>query len=267
MILQPLQKQDFAIKNDMRADAANKGFTKKEIELLMTPEEKKGAKGILWGAAPPERQKLKSEFGYQSSPLLADLITVAEAQGTPLDGFVKALSANYNFFIMRCGVYIAPDGGEKFDALKFEIRYKYDRAATYAMLPGPETKKILGVGGNVDIGVDGKVAFGFPEVSLGAASVDVSVKTKLDAKFIVSFNYELKTQVVDSFGSGNPFCRWLMHKGDNLRNDVVFYSIIRTPKAVKGFDCEFRAYFKVSHPDWNNGDLYENPPITVAVSA
>ena len=275
MILQPLQRQDFAIGNDFRVDVENKGFTDKEIQAIATPVEQKGAKGDgfwwkqLWARdrrVPPERRKLKSEFGYQSNPLFTDLITVAEAQGTSLEGLIKARSPNYNFYIMRCGVYIAPDGGEKFEALKFEVRYKDERASTYAMLPGPQTKKLLELGGKADIGVDGKVEFGFPEVSLGAASAEVSAKAKLDAKFIVSFDYELKSLVVDSLGIGNPFCKWLMHRGDNLRNDVVFYPIITTPKSVTGFECEFRAYFKINHPDWASGEFYENPPRTVAVS-
>jgi hypothetical protein len=278
MILPPLQKQDFIIGNDLQVDVANRGFTAQEIQMLAEPlpDSLKRAKGEerwweqIWRRnrqVPPERQKLKSEFGYQSNPLLTDLIAVAEAQGTSLDGLIKARSPNYNFFIMRCGVYIAPGGGEKFEALKFEVRYKDDRASTYTMLPGPQTKKILELGGKADIGVDGKVEFGFPDVSLGAASVEASAKAKLDAKFIVSFDYELKTPVVDSFGIGNPFCKWLMYKGDNLRNDVVFYPIITTPKSVKGFECEFRAYFKINHPNWNIGEFYENPPRTVAVSA
>jgi hypothetical protein len=277
MILQPLQKQDFAIRNDLRVDVGNKGFTEQEMQLLAGPPPglQRGEKGEgswwkqIWvqnREVPPERQKLMSEFGYQSNPLLTDLITVAEAQGTSLEGLIKAKAPNYNFYIMRCGVYIAPDGGEKFEALKFEVRYKDDRASTYTMLPGPQTRKIFELGGKADVGVNGKVEFGFPEVSLGVASVDVSAKANLEAKFIVSFDFELKTPVVDSFGIGNRFCKWLMHKGDNLRNDVIFYPIITTPKSVKGFECEFRAYFKINHPNWNIGEFYENPPITVAVS-
>jgi hypothetical protein len=47
----------------------------------------------------------------------------------------------------------------------------------------------------------------------------------------------------------------------------VFYPIIITPKAVSGFDCEFRAFFKINHPDWKNAELYESPPRVIAVSA
>lgn|SRR5262249_35275996 len=278
MIFEPLQKKDFSIARDIWVNVENRGFTEDEVRLLAGPDpnEEKGMKGDrswwkqMWPAnrqVPPERQRLKSEFGYQSNPLLTDLVAVASAQGTTLDGFVKAKSANYNFFIMRCGVYIVPDGGEKFEALKFDVRYKDDRASTYTMLPGPQTKKILELGGKAEVGVDAKAAFGFPEVSLATASADASAKAKLEAKFIVAFDYELKTPVVDSLGQGNPFCRWLMHKGDALRNDVVFYPIIVTPKSVSGFDCEFRAYFKINHPDWTNAELYENPPQTIAVSA
>jgi hypothetical protein len=168
---------------------------------------------------------------------------------------------------MRCGVYIAPDGGERFEALKFEVRYRDDSTSTYTMLPGPQTDKILELGGKADIGVNGKVEFGFPEMSLGAAAVDASAKVDLEAKFIVSFHYELKTPVVDSFGIGNPFSRWLMHKGDKLRNDVVFYPVIMTPKSVTGFECEFRAYFKINHPDWKNAEFFLKPPRTIRVSA
>jgi hypothetical protein len=278
MILEPLQRKDFSIARDIRVNVDNRGFTEDDIKRLAGPDpnEEKGGKGDgdwwkrMWPAnrqVPPERQGLKSEFGYQSNPLLTDLIAVANAQGTTLDGFVKAKSANYNFFIMRCGVYIVPDGGEKFEALKFDVRYKDDRAATYTMLPGPQTKKILELGGKAEVGVDTKAAFGFPEVSLATASVDASAKAKLEAKFVVAFDYELKTPLVDSLGAGNSFCRWLMHKGDALRNDVIFYPIIITPKSVSGFDCEFRAYFKINHPDWTNAELYETPPRTIAVSA
>lgn len=100
---------------------------------------------------------------------------------------------NYNFYIMWCGVYIVPEGRETFEALKFNVRYKDDRATTITMLPGPQTRKILELGGTADIGLDRKAEFGFPEVSLGAASAKASAKAELDTKFIVSFHYELKS--------------------------------------------------------------------------
>jgi hypothetical protein len=278
MVLLPLQKHDFNIRSDIRVDVGNRGFSDKELEMLAgpSPSDPQGTRGEgswwqqVWKRnrqVPPERQNLKSEFGYQSNPLLTDLITVAKAQGTVLEGLIKAQCSNYNFYILRCGVYIVPHGEEKFEALKFEVHYKDNRASTHTMLPGPQTKKILELGGKAEIGVDGKAEFGFPDVSLGAGSVDLSAKVKLDAKFIISFAYELKTPVVDSFGIGNPFCKWLMHKGDDLRNDVVFYPIIMTPKSVRGFGCEFRAYFIIKHPNWHNSEIYENPPLAIAVSA
>lgn len=224
---------------------------------------------VGWGLdRPPEIKNLKSEFGYQSAPLLTDLIAVAEAQGTPLEGVIKARSAKYNFYLMRCGVYITPEDGEKFEALKFEVRYNHDNASTYAMLPGPQTNTILELGGKANIGLNAKGEFGFPMVALPAQGVAVgaSAKAEVEAKFIVSFQYELKTIVVDSLGTGNPFCRWFMHKGDKLRNDVVFYPIIMTPKSVTEFECEFKAYFKINHRDWNNAEFFLKPPRMIQVS-
>jgi hypothetical protein len=151
--------------------------------------------------------------------------------------------------------------------LKFEVKYNNDRAATYSMLPGPEAHKILQLGAKAEVGVDGKVAFGLPEVSLGKAKVEAAAKAELESKFIVSFDYELKTQVVDAFGIGNPFCRWLMHKGNTLRNDVAFYPILITPKPVKELSFTFKAFFKINHPDWDHAEFFENPATTVAVSA
>ena len=278
MILQPPSKNDFAFDENIEPDIENRGFSAAEVDQISEPYEfdRAGAKGIddllskLWKRdrdVPPEIQNLKSEFGYQSRPFLTDLIAVAEAQNTELSGMIKARASHYNFYIMPCGVYIAPDGGEKFEALKFEVRYKADDAATFSMMPGPEVKKILSLGGKADIGVTGKVDFGFPQIPLETASVDASAKAELEANFIVSFSYELKTQVVDAYGVQNSFCRWLMHKGDKLRNDVVFYPIIMTPKSVTGFECEFRAFFKIGHPDWKNSEFFLKPPRTVEVTA
>jgi len=228
MILQPSTKQDFDFRGEIYVDTENKGFTQEEIERLagappggMEP----GARGIsdwwdrVWGKnrqAPPEMQDLKSEVGYQRNPFLIDLISTAEAQGTQLDAMIKTKAGNYNFYIMRCGVYIAPDGDEKFEALKFEVHFKDDDASTYTMLPGPQADKIIELGGKADIGLNAKVDFGFPEIALGAGSIEASAKAKLESKFIVSFHYELKTQVVDSFGIGNPFCKWFMYNRDQF---------------------------------------------------
>ena len=279
MILPPPAKEDFDFHGEIEVDVENKGFTPSEIETLAgaPPVEfqSKGEKGInnwlnkLWAKdRPPEIQNLKSDFGYQSAPLLTDLIAIAEAQGTPLEGQIQARSTKYNFFLMRCGVYIAPEEGEKFEALKFELRYKHDAASTYAMLPGPQTNTILEMEGKANIGFNAKGEFGFPEVALPAAGVTVgaSAKAELETKFIVSFHYELKTIVVDSFGIGNPFCRWFMHKGDKLRNDVVFYPVITTPKSVTEFECEFNAYFKINHRGWKNAEFFLKPPRTIRVS-
>jgi hypothetical protein len=279
MILQPPAKEEFDFQNDIRVDTENRGFSPAEMKKLVGPPPPEfaddGAKGIadwlnsIWSAnRAPEIQNLKSEFGYQKKPFLTDLVTIAKAQGTPLEGTIQARSPKYNFYLMPCGVYILPQGGEKFEALKFEVHYKDDNASTYAMLPGPQTEKILELGGKADIGFSAKGEFGFPSIPLPlqGANLSASARAELEAKFIVSFHYELKTQVVDAFGAQNGFCRWLMYKGDKLRNDVVFYPVIMTPASVTEFECEFKAYFKINHSDWDNAEFFLKPPMTIRVS-
>jgi hypothetical protein len=275
MILPPPAKEDFDFQGDIQIDVENKGFTESELETLAGAQPPAFAKGLvgdwwksLWKKdRPPAIQNLKSEFGYQSAPLLTDLIAVSEAQGTPLEGVIKARSTKHNFYLMRCGVYIAPEGGEKFEALKFEVRYKQKDASTYAMLPSPQTDTIVKLGGQANIGINVKGEFGLPKVALPAQglSIEAAAKGEVEAKFIVSFQYELKTLVVDSFGAGTSFCRWFMHKGDKLRNDVVFYPVIMTPKSVTEFECEFTAYFKINHRDWKNAELFLKPSRTIKV--
>lgn len=281
MIFSPPTTDDYVFTPDVQVDVKNRGFTFDEIAEVSEEAEQKsipGGKGISdWFKqvfAPdrvPEIENLKSEFGYRTQPKLVDLLALAEAQGTQLAGEIKARSRDYNFFVMECGVYIRPEGGEKFKALKFEIDYKDDRASTHKMMPGPETKKILEVGGEAHIGLGGNGEFGFPQVALPVggpvgASLGANAKAELETKFIFSLNYELKTQVVDAFGVGNPFCRWLMYKGDDLRNDVAFYPVIMTPKSVTSFPCEFRAYFKIDHPDWPNAEFFLKPPLVREVT-
>lgn len=276
MILQSLQQQDFEFKKDVTLDLENKGFTDQEMDALAPPPDARHLLGVkgwwndFWKRnrqAPPGLQKLKSDFGYQTRPLLTDLLAVAQVQKTELDAVVKTRSANYNFYILQCGVYIAPSGGEKFEALKFKATYKHKDAATYSLLPAPETKTWFQVGGKADVGLDGKVEFGLSKIPLEQTKVDLKAKAELESKFIVSFHYELKTPVVDAVGRSNAFCQWFMHRGDQLRNDVVFYPVISTPKSVKGFEVEFSAFFQVSHPDWKRSELYQKPPITVRVKA
>jgi hypothetical protein len=275
MILPPPDKKDFEFKRDVRVDVDNQGFTPEEMQKLAGPmpsEAMKGMKGpgdflktifAPGRKVPPELKNLKSDFGYQTQPMLTDLIAVAEKQHTELDGTIQARAPKYNFYVMRCGVYIAPEGGETFEALKFKVRYKGDAASTYSMLPGPQAKKLLVIGGTASVGVNGKAEFGIPEVKVPHASASASAKAELETKFIVSFEYELKAQILDAFGVGNPFCSWLMHKGNSLRNDVVFYPVIMTPKNVTAFDCEFTAYFKINHSDWKNPEFFLKPVRTI----
>jgi hypothetical protein len=278
VILAAPAKADFNFGDKIQPDVRLEGFTDNEIRQLAgaasadADDRKKGI-GDWWKDVwkpnrkiPPAVQNLKSEFGYQSNPFLTDLRAVAEAQGTKLDGLVQA-KKNWNFYIMRCGVYILPNDGEKFEALKFAITYKNSDASTFSMMPGPLSKKIFELGGTADIGVTGKFDFGFPELKLDAVKVDAAAKAKLEANFVVSFHYELKSQVVDSFGVGNPFCKWFLYKGENLRNDVVFYPIIMTPASVTHIDCEFKAFFKVSNSEWKNAEFFLKPPKTISVSA
>lgn len=276
MIIENPTKLDFDFDEAIEVDIENKGFTREEMEKLAGSQRAiPGAKGIddLWNRiwkknreVPPAIAKLKSEFGYQTQPLLTDLIKVAKIQKTDLDGQIQALSSNYNFFVMRCGVYILPGEQEKFEALKFKVSFKDDNVSTYNMLPGPQSKKIFELGGKADIGINGKVDFGFPDIPLATATVDANAKAKLETNFIVSFNYELKTQLVDAFGAGTSFCSWMMHKGKDLRNDVVFYPIIMAPKSVTSFDCKFEGYFEIDHPDWKNPEFFLKPPKTIQVS-
>src|SRR5262245_54505790 len=101
MILQPPSRQDFDFQGDIRVDVENKGFTEQEIQKLAGPAPAgQGEKGIgdwwkrIWNPnRPPEIQDLKSEFGYQSAPFLTDLVAVADAQKTPLEGIIKVRSA------------------------------------------------------------------------------------------------------------------------------------------------------------------------------
>jgi hypothetical protein len=278
MLLQPPRKEEFEFGEPIELDAANSGFTQEEIETLAGPSPdgwEDGSRGLaewvsqMWRPGrqlPPTIEQVKSEFGYQATPFLTDLISVAELQGTRLDGVIKAQSAQHNFYIMRCGVYINPNDEERFEALKFEVHYKSPGISTYTMLPGPESRKLLELGGKADIGITGSAEFGFPETSIEAARASASVKAELEAKFIVSFHYELKTQVVDAFGFGNPFCKWFMHEGANLRNDVVFYPLVRAPKSMTDFRCEFRAFFKIGCPRWKNAEFFMKPPKTIVVS-
>ena len=272
MILPSPTKADFDFHEDMRPDTNYEGFTAKELEALAgrVGPDSRGAKGLeFWKKreGPPPSQQLKSQFGYQTIPLLTNLVSVAEAEGTTLKGDIKALLPRYNFYIMRCGVFIEPDGDEKFEALKFEVRYANSDASTYAMLPATESRTVLKVGAKADVGVTAGMQFGLSGKVLQAATANATVKAGVEANFIVSFSYELKTQVVDALGQGNPFCRWFMHQGDDLRNDVAFYPIIITPKAVTSLDCEFRAYFKIGNASWKRSEFFLKPPKTITVTA
>lgn len=276
MILEQPAQSDYDFHDSMKMDVDNKGFTKAEMEILAGSQRTiPDAKGIddfwrkIWNPnreVPPEIGNLKSDFGYQTRPLLTNLIDVANIQKTPLEGQIIALSSNYNFFTMRCGVFILPGNGEKFEALKFEVWFEDDNVSTYTMLPGPQTKKILEMGGKADIGITGKADFGFPDISVQSAKISGSAKAELDADFIMSFQYELKTQLVDSFGIGTNFCKWMMYKGDNLRNDVVFYPIIIAPKSITNFNCKFNAYFKIDHPDWKHPEFFLKPSRSIVIS-
>lgn len=278
MILSPPTKDAYVFTDDVQVDVKNRGFAFDEIaevsEAAEVPEGQDRGKGavtdwlkeVFGPGRVPKIEELKSQFGYRTQPKLIDLLATAEAQGTPLEGDIQARSKNYNFFVMECGVYILPQGDEKFKALKFEIDFKDDRASTYKMVPGPETKKVLELGGKANIGFGGNGEIGIPKIAVPvggpiSASLDAAAKAELDAKFIFTISYELKSQVVDAFGAGNPFCRWLMYKGENLRNDVAFYPVIMTPKSVTSFPCEFRAYFKIDHPDWPNAEFFLKPPL------
>jgi hypothetical protein len=274
MIASQPQPKDFELGKDFHVDVGNEGFAPDEM-VAVTPavtndDNARGLIDEIWPVnreVAPELRDLKSEFGYQSHPLLTDLVEAAKAQGTELDGKVKGSLANHNFYVLQCGVYILPEGGERFEALKFEVRYKGKDVATLSMLPGPLTETKFKVGAKVDVGVNGGMNFGLPNISIQAAKASVEAKAKLESTFIYSFSYELKTQVVDSFGIGNQFCRWLMYQGKNLRNDVLFYPVIITSKTTTGFECEFRASFKIGHSKWKSSEFFIKPPRKISLSA
>lgn len=279
MLLQPPRREDFDFRGPPQVDVENSGFTDTEMTELAGPdpvdayEKDKGIaewwRGI-WGTGrqpPPDIANLQSEFGYLSNPDLFDLPALAKAEKVPLAGIIKAGSSRYNYYVMRCGVYIDPQNREQFEALKFQVSYSGTNISTHSMLPGPQTKTLIEAGGKATIGITGGAEFGVPEISGPGVAANASAKAAGEAKFVVSFRYELKTNVVDAFGVGNPFCRWFMHKGDLLRNDVLFYPVIRSPKPVTSFRCEFRAFFKIVHPDWRNAEFFLKPPMTLRISA
>jgi len=276
MIIPSPVKEDFDFRGDISVDNMNEGFTQSEMKKFAGPVyAEPGAMGVrevwknIWRKnreIPPEIQDLKSEFGYHKKPFITNLVALAESKNIPLDGHLKVLSEKNNFFIMQCGVFILPNEGEKFEVLKFDVHYKNDNIATYTMLPGPQVKKILELGGKAAVGINGEADFGFPDIPFGRLPVGGSVNAELDAKFIIYFDYELKTQKVDSSGIGNSFCKWIMYKGNELRNDVIFYPVIMMPKTITRFECEFEAHFKINHRNWKNPELFKKPPIDITVS-
>jgi hypothetical protein len=94
-----------------------------------------------------------------------------------------------------------------------------------------------------------------------AANANAAVETK----FIFPFNYEYKTQEIDAFGAGTSFCKWMMYKKSDLRNDISFYPVIRTLKSVKQFDCVVKAYFKIGK-NWERSELFEKEPKIITVN-
>lgn len=274
MFVSSPKPEDFDFDGSIVVDINNEGFKANEIAKLTPALAQAGSRGLvpkgLWPKGrdvPPALQSLKSEFGYQTKPLFTNLVAVAEAQKTALDGSITALLPKYNFFILQCGVYILPAGGEQFEALKFEVSYKNTDVSTFAMMPGPQTDAKLKIGGKVEIGVNGSMGFAIPDIAIHGLTASATAKAKVETTFIYSFNYELKTPTVDSFGIGNSFCRWLLHEGKNLRNDILFYPIIMMPKELVSFDCEFKAYFKIDHSGWTTSEFFLKPSKRVRLTA
>src|SRR5258708_3486146 len=136
MLLQPPPRANFDFRGPLQVDAENTGFTDTEMAELAGPapvgthDEGKGRIAdwwrALWGRGrqpSPDIANLKSEFGYLSNPDLIDLPALAKAEKVPLAGIIKATSWRYNYYVMRCGVYIDPQNRETFEALKFQVSY------------------------------------------------------------------------------------------------------------------------------------------------
>lgn len=206
IILPDLQPSDFKVKKNIVVDVENKGFTSQELQQLAGPAPaQEGERGFtdwwnsLWAKnreVPDNIKDLKSQFNYQEQPVLIDLIETAKNQNVDLDGQIETLSSKYNFYLMRCGVFIEPKEDEKFEALKFEVSYKTKKVSTYSMLPVPATKDILKIGVQSEIGITGGAEFGLPQLPPGIAKLEASAKAKVEANIIYSFHYELKTQIV-----------------------------------------------------------------------
>jgi hypothetical protein len=269
-MIRPLGKQAFLLQGGIRFNPDNDGFDAGELESLADADAAQGAKGWerIWPRGrerPPIIGDLKSQFGYQTVPVLTDLVAIAAAQGVALQGRVKVDSAGHNFYIMSCGVYIAPEDGEQFEALKFEVRYLDKDISTHSMLPGPRSKTRFAVGAKAEVGVDARLEFGIPDLSIAGLQADATAKAGLNGKFIVSIEYEFKTPTIDAFGINNSFCTWLLRTGEGLRNDVLFYPVIMTPKELQSFACEFRASFKIRNAKWRSSELFIRDPIRVDV--
>jgi hypothetical protein len=202
MLLRPPLRENFDFRGPLQVDVGNSGFTDTEMAELAGPDPvgtDDNGKGIsdwwraIWGTgrqSPPDITNLQSEFGYLSNPDLIDLPALAKAEKVPLAGIIKASSSRYNYYVMRCGVYINPQNSEIFEALKFEVSYSGANISTHSMLPGPQTKTLIEAGGKATIGITGGAEFGIPEIS----AANVSAKVDVQTKFVVSFSLRAEDQ-------------------------------------------------------------------------
>jgi hypothetical protein len=166
MSLPPLQKNDFDFSGKISVDTKNTGFDDDELKKIddgsQDDQGTRGAKGFNWNfwkkdrAVLPGTENLKSEFGYKSELYLLNLQDLAEAEGKPLEGQLKVMSKNFDFYVMPCGVYIQPNDGEKFEVLKFQVEYKQAGVSTYSMFPEPQQNTVFEVGGQVNLGITAK---------------------------------------------------------------------------------------------------------------
>lgn len=200
-------------------------------------------------AALNEVRSHESQFGLSTVPTVW-ILDQLRPRPSVLNANVSARVQADSFLLVRFGVQMEPQGGEKFSKFSFTVDFDLEsHAFTFDQLPNTtlEPRIQAGVKGDFRVSSDFKFNLISP-VDLGKeAKAGAGVEARADAFLAINIDFEWKVSKIISTGIDTPQARWFITTGD-LIGFMPLYVILRRIQKKDAIKCSIVSEYTIKKP-------------------
>lgn len=177
----------------------------------------------------------KSLFRIGEQPFVFPLVKYLEAAEQQIPPEVKVKKDECDFYLVKYGVDVKPEGKEKFTKVLLHLDYPAEKGfLTYSMMPDTELQERFGAEAKVTLGLDPHLKFRVPDVELEpGVAVGGGVEVAAEAGFLISLSYRPVEAELVALGEKSSYVEWHVEKPKRMIGSVEFATVLCVPKGTQ----------------------------------